>query len=327
MLIPGGFARAGVHAYRTSDGSEDRAFVTLGPKTRPYAVVPDGTGGAYLVGHIAVSGGQRQVVRVLASGRVDDGFRPVIRGGRVWAAAVHGRALALAGTFTSVGGVARRGLAVVDARSGRPLGWEPAASWRSASRVAFAGSTLVAAQGRELRGWAWNGDRPAWRRRLSEGQGAPGAPLVAWRGAVWAAPSMRSGEVLARIDARTGRMRVIRRSFDKVTELHVVGDGLVAFALGRFLLVDARGRIREGGCGEPADGAVTNAVAGDWHTLYVGNGAITNEPGPAVPAVTACPSTTAPTTFHSPLYPTTAPSVTQLALVGSHVLVFTVPWH
>ena len=57
-------AGAAIRAFRTSDGSEDPAFVRLGARTRVDHVVADGSQGVYLLGRIIVNGGARQIVHL-----------------------------------------------------------------------------------------------------------------------------------------------------------------------------------------------------------------------------------------------------------------------
>ena len=153
---------AGVRAFRTSDGSEDPAFVRLGARTRVDRVVADGSLGAYLIGRIIVNGGARQIVHLRRDGTVDRAFRPSIRGGSVAEAAVHGDELALIGTFRSIDGHARSRVAMVDAHTAaRSLGSRDCpdrrtstASVRSRSRAGRSSSARTAAS------WPGDGARP-----------------------------------------------------------------------------------------------------------------------------------------------------------------------
>src|ERR1700712_3757751 len=180
-------AEAGVRAFRIADGSEDASFVSLGAASAVTASVPDGRHGVFLIGHIVVDGGQRQIVHVRPDGSVDPAFRPQVRGGQVTAGALAGDRLAIAGTFTVVGGERRSGLAVIDARSGRPLAWAPALPVRLPPRepreLALSGSMLVFSAAGLVYGWRDGARAPAWRQAFGNGRQA--AQLTAWRGAVW----------------------------------------------------------------------------------------------------------------------------------------------
>jgi hypothetical protein len=316
-----------VLAYRTSDGSADPAFVKLGATTTVERVVPDGARGAYLIGKIAVNGGERQIVHLLAGGDVDPVFRPQVLGGRVLRAAVDRGSLALAGTFTSVDGLARIGLAVVDARSGRPLSWAPklprpvpARAWGD---VALAGSTLVASAEFSIYGWRNGASSPSWTAPLSFGT-AP-ATLVMWRSAVMALTT----DALRRLDARTGSSRETGMDINKVGSLQNVGGRLVGIVQGVVVAVGDKALSRRlVWCGQVSDSGASSAgvvaLTGDARTLYAGDAPIDLDQGGAVPAVTACPFSGGLSGFKPPAiaYGMHGPFVKSLALIGDHVLVF-----
>ena len=83
------------------------------------AVEPDGAGGLYVGGHFGRVAGKRRsaVVHLRADGSVDPRFRTDVEG-RVHALARAGGRLWIGGSFLSVAGRERHGLAVVDARTG-----------------------------------------------------------------------------------------------------------------------------------------------------------------------------------------------------------------
>ena len=319
---------AGVRAFRTSDGSEDPAFVRLGSRTRVDSVVADGSLGVYLIGRIIVNGGARQIVHLKRDGTVDRAFRPAIRGGTVGGAAVHAGDLALIGTFRSVDGHARTRVAVVDAHTGRPLTWKPqlpvSAGLYGLRQVAFAGRTLVVGTDGGLFAWRRGVAHTAWARDYQFALIAP------WQGALWAAVSTpKRGTRLASIDPATGRTRITGRNADHVSDLRAVGGRLIALGRGSYWRVDHPNDARLASCGQAGGGTnaelVAVAVAGNARTLYVGDAPISLDKPGRVPGVTACPWSGRVTSFRSPSlgYSAHGPVVSALALVGTHVLVFT----
>ena len=333
--------RAGVHAYRASDGSEDASFVRLGGGTAPSAIVPDGARGVYLIGRIVVDGGERQVVHVRADGTIDPRFNVAIRGGRAIAGAVHGRMLALIGSFSSVGGEHRRGLAVVDTRSGTPLRWAPLApaaaqalvSQRSGAAVlhgvAFAGTTLAVSTRAGLLGWRIGAALPIWTHALVEGGML--SPLVTWKGGFWTVGSItpRGRQGIYEIAAASGRIRSVSGQYDRVDSLQTVGGHLLTIVQGAVLVLFEPGLKRMGSCGRvPGSAAIVTAIAGNARTLYAGASPISLDAPGTVPGVFACPFSGGGSSFDPPTiaYGVHGPVVRKIALVGSHVLVFTGPF-
>jgi hypothetical protein len=321
-------AGAGVRAFRTSDGSEDPAFVRLGARTRVDRVVADGSQGAYLIGRIIVNGGARQIVHLRRDGTVDRAFRPSIRGGSVTEAAVHSGELALIGTFRSIDGHARSRVAVVDAHTGRPLPWKPrlprSANLYGLGQVAFAGRTLVVGTDGGLLAWRRGAAQTTWAR------GFQFALIAPWRGAIWAVVTTpKRGARLASIDPASGRTRITGRNENHVSALRAVGGRLIALSRGSYWRVDHPNDARLASCGQASGGAngelVAVAVAGDARTLYVGGAPISLAVPGRVAGVTACPWSGRSTSFRSPSigYSAHGPIVSGLALVGTHVLIFT----
>ena len=321
-------AGAGVRAFRTSDGSEDPAFVRLGARTRVDQVLADGSQGAYLIGRIIVNGGARQIVHLKRNGTVDRAFRPSIRGGTVAGAAVRGGALALIGTFRSIGGHARTRIAVVDAHTGRPLAWKPhlpiSANLYGLGQVAFAGRTLVVNTDGGLFAWPSGAARTVWERDFQF------ALIASWRGAIWAVVTTpKRGRRLASIDPASGRTRITGRYADRVSALQAVGGRLIALGKGSYWRVDHPNDTRLAACGQASGDTNTDlvvvAVAGDARTLYVADTPISLDVPGRVPGVTACPWSGRGTSFRSPSigYSAHGPVVSALALVGTRVLVFT----
>jgi hypothetical protein len=325
-------ASAGVLAYRTSDGSADPAFIKLGAFTTVERVVPDGAHGAYLIGSIAVNGAQRTMVHLHADGSVDPKFLPVIRGGRIVAAAVRGSQIAVAGSFTAIGGRRRAGVAVLAADSGRALAWRPVVPGRVRSHlwgdVAFVGSTLVASTEQRVYAWRAGASDPAWKASIA--MDAFPARLVAWRGSVMALRfDPRSGmERLAELASEDGRWRDTGIDVGYAHSLQNIGGRLLALMTGGVVVAvgDKLMSGRLASCGQVAGSSgVVAAFAGDARTLYAGDApASLSQPG-VVPGVTACPFDGGATAFTPPpfAYAVHEPLVNAIALVGRHVLVFT----
>lgn len=320
-------ASADVRAFRTSDGSEDAAFVRLGSKSLPSAVVPDGAHGAYLIGRIVVNGGERQVVHLLPDGSVDPAFRLVVKGGRVFTLAVSGRRLAIAGSFTAIGEVPRNGVAVLDARSARLLAWTPAVPAGDrvgvTSRAVFSGSSLFLSTQAGLSAWRRGASAPSWTRSQT-------ASVVSWHGALWASGLTRTHNLaLLAIDPETGRSRVV--SNFQPSSLETVGGRLLGVARGVvYEISESPLAVRQSECGQTGGdrSTVVNAIAGDGKTLYAGLAPIYIDGPGTLPGIAACPFAGTATGFHPPalVYTSHGPFVESLALVGDHVLVFTKPF-
>jgi hypothetical protein len=278
-------AAADVRAFRTSDGSEDPAFVRLGARTRVDCAAPDGAGGVYLVGRILVDGGARQIVHLTAGGAVDPAFRPRIRGGRVTGAAARGGEVALIGTFTSIEGHPRARVAVLAARTGKPLPWRPqlpiSAGLYGLGQVVLTGRTLIVTTDGALLAWHRGAARTAWTR------GYPFALIAPWRAALWAVvTTAQHGVRLASIDPATGRTRVRGQNVDHVEALQTVGGRLMALSRGTYRRVDHPGDKRLASCAR-ANGNVAVALAGDARTLYVGTSPAAAGEAGSVPGVSA----------------------------------------
>jgi hypothetical protein len=315
---------ADTRAFRTSDGSEDPGFVRLGARTRVDRVVPDGSQGVYLIGRIIVNGGARQVVHLKRDGTVAHRFRPSVRGGSVADAALHGRELALIGTFTSIDGHARRRVAVVDARTGRALPWKPrlpvSAGLYGVRQVVFAGRMLVVGTDGGLFAWRRGAALVTWARAF------PFAPIAAWHGAIWAVVATpQSGSRLASIRPGSGRTHITARSMAHVSALQAVAGRLLALRRGEYRRVDHPNDPRLAACARASRGLVAVAVTGDARTLYFGNVPLALDPPGRVPAVTACTGAGGGHGFRSPSFAYSAhgPIVSGIALVGTRVLVFT----
>ena len=281
-------AEAGLRAFRTSDGSEDPSFVSLGAATTIARSLPDGHRGVYLLGHVVVDGGQRQIVHLRPDGTVDRAFRPQVRGGQVLAGALQGSRLAIAGTFTAVGGQRRTGLALIDARSGRPLTWAPEIPRPVASRtwgdVELTGSTLLVSAQHRVYAWRSGMSAPAWTDLLDRGQ-LPAA-LVLWRGRALALANdpVKGVTSLFRINPSTGKLQAYGGDFGRVSTLASVGGHLLAiypWVIG--VLFESATSHRLASCGEGDSSAYVVAVTGDAHTLYAGDAPISVDGPGSVP--------------------------------------------
>jgi hypothetical protein len=329
-------ASAGVLAYRTSDGSADPAFIKLGTFTTVERVVPDGAGGAYLIGSIAVNGAQRKMVHLLADGSVDPEFRPVIHGGRIVAAAMHGSQIAVVGTFTAIGARARAGIAVLAADSGRALAWRPVVPGRGRSQywgdVALSGSMLVVNTLKGVYGWRVGASKPTWRLVDAPGVSLP-VRLVAWRGSVMALhrAAATATTKLATLAPEDGRLRDTGFDAGNMGALYTIGGHLLALKRGLLVAVgDTVTSDRLARCDEaPARAGFVVGLAGDAKTLYLAqeilNGRQSGAPIVTAPDVTACPLDGGATAFTPPALANGYfdPLAHAVALVGSHVLVFT----
>ncbi|HEY3612377.1 MAG TPA: hypothetical protein VGK92_01655 [Gaiellales bacterium] len=327
-------ALAGVGAYRASDGSSDPAFVQIGSASTIQSAVPDGAGGAFLLGSIAYGGSGHRIVHLRANGSVDPAFRPQITGGYAEAGAVSGRALAIVGAFTAVDGQARRGLAVLDARTGRPLSWVPtrplAARMDRGSRVVFAGGSLVASTRAGIFAWRVGSPAAVWKNSLVLATGpASAAPVVVWGGSVWTLASRpRSDPRLVSLDPATGRVTPAAVGASHIDSIEQVGGRLVAFGDGNVTLVHGGARsVSVPTCERPIGlgGRLVAAVGGDARTLYLGLSPTTLDAPGSVGGLMACANTGQVPAFRPPAlaYGIHGPVVDKVALIGTHVLVFT----
>jgi hypothetical protein len=323
-------AEAGLRAFRTSDGSEDASFVSLGAATAVARSLPDGHHGVYLIGRIVVNGGQRQIVHLRPDGTVDAAFQPQVRGGQVLAGALQGGRLAIVGTFTAIGGQWRAGLALIDAHSGRPLAWTPEIPRRVPARtwgdVELTGSTLLVSAQHRLYAWRSGVATPAWSDLLDQGQ-LPAA-LVLWRGnaLALAIDPVKREPSLYRIAPITGELRAYRGDFDHVTSLASIGGHLVANNRGTIdVLFDGATSRRLLYCGQADPSAYVVAVTGDAQTLYAGDAPLSVDGPGSVPGLNACSFGAQKPGFQPPAFPygEHGPVVGTLSLVGSHILVFT----
>jgi hypothetical protein len=329
-------ASAGVLAYRVSDGSPDPAFVKLGAFTTVESVVPDGAGGAYLTGSIAVDGGQRRMVHLRADGSVDPEFRPVIHGGRVLAAATWGSRIAVVGTFTAIGARARAGIAVLAADSGRARAWRPVIPGSGRSQhwgnVVLSGSTLVLSTLQGIYGWRAGASHPTWTIGLALDASLP-AGLAAWRGSIMVLhrDPVAAKTALATLAPEDGRWRDTGFDAGDMRALYTIGGHLLAPARGVIVAVgDKVTSERLARCGEASGPAgIVVGLAGDATTLYYAqailNGRSSGVPDVTAPDVAACPLDGRTTAFAPPPLANRYhdPIAHAVALVGSHVLVFT----
>jgi hypothetical protein len=308
-------ARADVRAFRIATGSEDAAFAPLGASTIPYLVVPDGHGGAYLFGRIQVHGAIQKLAHVLADGKVDRAFRLSIDDGSVISAAARGGRLALLGTFRSVDGQRRQHVAVVDARTGHVLPWAPSLSEKPIGQgfphIVFTASRLVAGVDGAVVAWRPGVSAPAWTSRSS---GREVAEIATWHGAILAA---ESGELLG-IDPADGRTRVASTDF-RSSGLQTIGGRLYYSSRGSYVRYGEPRSVLPR-CGQESGTTAPSALAGTARTLFVAAGPVAAGPPTAKTVIVSCtPSDERSAGFHPPALR----SVGVMAVVGTHLLVFT----
>jgi hypothetical protein len=333
-LVPAS-ALADVSAYRASDGSSDPAFVTIGRASMIRNVVPDGTGGAYLIGSIAYGGAGHRMVHMRADGSVDPVFKARITAGFAAAGALSGGKLAVVGAFTAVNGQPRRGLAILDARTGRTLPWTPlrphAARMETSSRVIFAGGMLIASTYAGIFAWREGAVEPAWKNsRVFSTEPASPTSIVLWRGRVWALAGTReTGDRLISMDPATGRVATAALDVSHVSAIDGFGGRLIVVGQGEIgVLLPGAKAVSTPACVRALTkrGRIVTAAGGNTGTLYLGEGPTTFEAARSITGVVACSTLGAATAFHAPGFASTGPHgqvVQYLAAIGTHVLVFT----
>lgn len=325
-------APADVRALRASDGSSDPAFVTIGSGSNVRSSVPDGAGGAYLIGSIAYGGVGHRMVHLRADGSVDRAFKPVITGGFAAAGALSGGELAVVGAFTAVDGQPRWGLAVLDARTGRPLPWAPTRprAARMAGTVVFARGTLVASTSAGIFAWRVNAVAPVWKNsRVFSTEPASATSIVPWRGAIWALAGTReTGDSLISMDPATGRVTTAALDVSHVSSIERFGGRLIVIGEGRIgVLLPGATTVSTPPCVRTltGKGRIVTAAGGDARTLYLGDGPTTWGPG-AITGVVACSKRAGRASFRAPGFAADGAHgqvVQSVVVLGTHVLVST----
>jgi hypothetical protein len=272
-------------------GARDARFPVL---SGTGAAVADGSGGFYVAAAIAdFPAGAIRHVR--ADGSVDPHLRVVITGTVPAALARSGGTLYLGGTFSGVGGLARRGMAAIDLRDGSVLPWAPAfrtepGGARGALTLALAGGNVIAGGVGNVTAYGGRTGRKRWSldvdlahdRSVPALNGAVDSQVVVGGGRLFvagafdrirAAPAGRWIHIGARaapaeLDPRTGRVLPWRAA-------RSLGDEIVSLAAYRNTLFVAghgsgyRVSLKSGQVLGPIRGRPT-AVAASGGILYLG---------------------------------------------------------
>ena len=328
-------ALADVSAFRASDGSSDPAFVTIGEASMIRNVVPDRAGGAYLIGSIAFGGAGHRMVHMRADGSVDRAFKAQISGGFATAGALSGDRLAVVGAFTAVNGMPRRGLAILDARSGRTLPWAPlrphAARMDIASRVAFAGGMLITSTKAGMFAWRLGAVDPAWKNSLvAMTQPAGPTSIVLWRGSLWAlVGTHETGQRLVSVDPVSGRVTNAALNVSHVAAVDGVGGRVIIFGIdGIGVLLPGGKAVSTPACVRAVrrQGNAVTVTGGDTRTLYVGASPTVLKGSREIAGVVACATPAEGARFRPPRFTYSGshgPFVQYIVVIGTHVLVFT----
>jgi hypothetical protein len=311
-------ADAGVRAFSALTGAEDSAFVDLGSTARPSAVIPDGRHGVYVVGRLLVHGRSLRIVHVLPNGRIDPVFRVSLGAGTVASGAVRGNELALLGSFRFVDGQRRRNIAVLHARTGRLASWAPVLSEPAVghgfAHLVFTPTRLVAGVAGAVVAWRDGAREPVWTHRFRVRNDVP--EIASWHGSIVAAAN---GELVA-IKPANGRARVASRDF-RWSGLQTIGGRLFYQAQGTYNVYGRKGVPR---CGQVDDTTAPEALAGTSTTLYVASGPVDADPPAAPTTIFACLRADARLpAFTPPSLPVPQQYVGAMAVVGTHLLVFT----
>jgi hypothetical protein len=116
------------------------------PAGRVEEVIADGHGGWYVGGGFTYVAGQQRygLVHITPDGRLDPAFRADVNG-TVYGLELVGSTLYATGNFTVIGGRARRGLAALDAATGRPTEWRADVGGGAGYDIAVTGTRLYVA--------------------------------------------------------------------------------------------------------------------------------------------------------------------------------------
>lgn len=140
-VAPGSQAVGTLYALSSTTGTVSaRPFPTLDGDIS--ALEPDGAGGYFVAGTFSAGGG---LIHVLLDGTVDPAFTPSLNG-RAYSLARIGSTLYLSGSFTSVNGAPRAGLAAISGSDGTLMPWIAVSS--PPSRLG--GQRIVAAANRVI---------------------------------------------------------------------------------------------------------------------------------------------------------------------------------
>lgn len=131
-----------------------------------------------------------------------------------------------------------------------------------------------------------------------------------------------------KITPDSGRMRALPGDYGRVDSLYTFGGRVFTIATDRVSVLFGSHASTKSvtSCGQNGGSAYVRAITGDATTLYAGDGRFDAEATGTLPAVTACPFSGAPSKFVPPIlsYNRHGPWVQSIALVGRHVLVFTI---
>ena len=315
-----GTATAGVRAFDAASGAAAPAFAPAAVTRVPDALIPDGHDGLYVAGHSTSAGGTRvSLFHLLPDGAIDPRFHATVDDGVVRSGAVHGRELVLIGTFTRVDAMARHDLAVLDARSGRLESWAPtlpsnAEAGVVGASVVFAAGWMIASSVDHVTAWRDRAKRPSWSEHVPIGA----TPTLAAAGR--RVYSQRGAE-LVELDPASGRVTPVRGDWHE-------SHGLVAAAGGFYIATEGRydqlGVASRNTCIEPPANDASNAIAGDASTVFIASAPVDASAPDATQTIAACTKEGRPLAgFTPPTLPLHTQFAWKMAVVGTHLLVFT----
>lgn len=124
-------------AFDKASGLRDKSFPEF-PAGAVNALIEDGNAGAFVAGDQTIG-----VVHVPSDRTIASSFNVAVQGGGVTALALDGDRLYVGGFFTSINGVARRALAVVDRHTGALLAEHPSVLTASVTSLLIWNRTLL----------------------------------------------------------------------------------------------------------------------------------------------------------------------------------------
>ena len=199
------------------------------------------------------------------------------------------------------------------------------------SRAVFADGMLIASTKAGMFAWRLGAIDPAWKNSLvAMTQPAGPTSIVLWRGSLWAlVGTHETGHRLVSVDPVSGRVTNAALDVSHVSAVDGVGGRLIVIGNGGIgVLLPGAKAVSTPACVRAVrrQGNMVTATGGDARTLYVGAGPTRFKVSGEVDGVVACTTPGGGAGFHAPHFKYSGshgPFVEYVAVIGTHVLVFT----